>query len=92
MSQLPQAVQELTKTNKVSRWARCQDHNGKRSSIFRAVQPGLLDGHTYWVFKCSEKGGHLFLAEPDKTAPAVGGEAEWVALKLQERLVKLGLA
>lgn len=88
---LPQAIQELSRTDKVVRWARCPEHN-KRSSAFRGVQPDLFSENNYWVFQCSEKGRHLFRADPDRTAPAVGGEAEWLRKKLQERLQKLGLA
>jgi hypothetical protein len=73
-----QAVLEL-QGKAVGLSAGCPDHGrelkggkwrGRKSTVLRGTQLGI-DGKEYLVFRCSEKNGHLFEAEPpSETMPS----------------------
>ena len=88
----PLATLELNKAGQLGWVGFCGDHgrelkngtwSGKRTSVLRGEQPDI-DGTMYLVFRCPEKGGHLFNVLKPKNAP---GTAEAVAA-LRARLIK----
>ena len=84
--QYAQATQALTPKNKVTRYAICPDHE-TRTSLYIGPQESDEDGKVYWLFKCRGKGGHQFLAIPDRTAPKNVEQVQgWTARKLNERI------
>lgn len=69
----PQAKQSLSSKGITVREAPCPLHPPKtvKSIGCRQFMGPQKDneGHLVWAFKCKEKGGHIFIAEPDPTAP-----------------------
>lgn len=60
------------------RSATCPDHN-KRTSEFRGEQQEMFDGKRFWAFRCSERNGHIFLADIPRDAPrSVAAAAAWM--------------
>lgn len=77
---IPQAIQILTRTNKVQRTGWCPAH-GNRSSIWLGVQPNLLDETTLWIFLCrlTDHAAHHFSNTPASGAPTKADEVQvWV--------------
>lgn len=77
----PQAKQSLSPKGLVIREAPCPIHKGFRdkpqiSRKFLGPQQVDDDLKVYWAFKCTGKGGHIFLAEPDRNAPTTIRQVE----------------
>lgn len=85
VTQLPAAVQELTRTGLITRWSVCPSH-ATRTSEF--LGPESQDDRTVWAFRCKENDKHLshrFFAAPDPSAPTSPGSVDkWLSKQREE--------
>lgn len=71
---IPQAAQVYIRPGHVRRQATCPDHN-RKSSDYRGGQQDF-SSKLFWAFHCTGRGGHIFLALPDRTAPKTPEDAD----------------
>jgi hypothetical protein len=82
-----QAVMELTKHDKVHHYTFCPVHNKKTSDVVGMQKD--TDDKLHVVFRCKEKGVHLFLADPDPSAPKKPEDVDkWVKKQQLARLAE----